>query len=313
MRTTALSALVILGATLAAGSPLRVVVTTHQEVSSNGVYAGTHHADNLAHILQPVPYDVSITSGPVHGGRRPLCQTIKNKALEASNRFRAIFGFAPIEAAPTPDDNLIRIMPFHAQPRPKLEHGHPHGEDERNNNGRLHVLPIGFKADGAAVMQTSGSEAERAPILPFIGTPVRPAFAMAEGEERWGMSAPGGRNGHRFHRHRGSFLRRVHHALVVLGPWEGRAVAFVLGCGIGVLLRMVWVMALVTVRAIRGPSTDRDSSTSSQEGIIVDGYTYDVVFDEDAEDILAPPPQYTVAAHAPIEAADAKEEKQESA
>ncbi|KAJ3003475.1 hypothetical protein NUW54_g5277 [Trametes sanguinea] len=234
MRTTALSALVILGATLAAGSPLRVVVTTHQEVSSNGVIAGTHHADNLAHILQPVPYDVSITSGPVHGGRRPLCQTIKNKALEASNRFRAIFGFAPIEAVPTPDDNLIRIMPFHAQSRPKLEHGHPHGEDERNNNGRLHVLPIAFQ---------------------------------------------GGRRS---------------------------------CCGIGVLLRMVWVMALVTVRAIRGPSTDRDSSTSSQEGIIVDGYTYDVVFDEDAEDILVPPPQYTVAVHAPIEAADAKEEKQES-
>ncbi|KAL7281829.1 hypothetical protein ACG7TL_005152 [Trametes sanguinea] len=313
MRTTALSALVILGATLAAGAPLRVVVTTHQEVSSNGVYATPHHAENLAHILQPAPIDLSFTSGHVHGGRKPLCQTIKNKALEASNRFRAIFGFAPIEAAPTPDDNFIRILPFHAQPRPKLEHGHPHGEVEFSDSERLRILPVGFKADGAAVLKSSENEAERAPILPFIGTPVRPAFAMAEGgEERWGMSAPGGRHVHRFHRHHGSFLRRVHHALVVLGPWEGRAVAFVLGCGIGVLLRMVWVMALVTVRAIRGPSSDRDSSAPSQEGIIVDGYTYDVVFDEDAENILVPPPQYTVAAHAPIEVADTKE-KEESA
>ncbi|GBE78802.1 hypothetical protein SCP_0116950 [Sparassis crispa] len=36
------------------------------------------------------------------------------------------------------------------------------------------------------------------------------------------------------HRHR-SFLRGVHFALMALGPWEGRAVAFVLGCEIGAL------------------------------------------------------------------------------
>ncbi|CDO75534.1 hypothetical protein BN946_scf184825.g3 [Trametes cinnabarina] len=303
MRTTALSALVILGATL--GSPLRVVVTTHQEVSSNGIYAAPHHADNVAHILSPVPYDVRITSGAAYGGRKPLCQTIKNKALEVSNKFRDIFGFAPIQAeaipAPTPDDNFIRILPFPgpAHAMPKLEHSSPHSEEELGDNGRLRILPVGFKTDG-------GQEAERAPVLPFIGTPVRPAFAMAEGiDDRWAMA---GRR--RFHRHHGSFLRRVHHALVVLGPWEGRAVAFVLGCGIGVLLRMVWVMVLVTARAIRGPSSDRSSAGSPQEGIIVDGYTYDIVFDGDAEEILVPPPQYTVAAAAPSEVADEKAEKE---
>lgn len=31
------------------------------------------------------------------------------------------------------------------------------------------------------------------------------------------------------HQRRGSFLHRVHRALMTLGPWEGRAVAFVLG------------------------------------------------------------------------------------
>jgi len=36
--------------------------------------------------------------------------------------------------------------------------------------------------------------------------------------------------GHYKVRHyRGTFMRRVHHALMALGPWEGRAVAFVLG------------------------------------------------------------------------------------
>jgi hypothetical protein len=37
---------------------------------------------------------------------------------------------------------------------------------------------------------------------------------------------------HKIHKHdhlRGPFLHRVHHALMSLGPWEGRIVAFVLG------------------------------------------------------------------------------------
>ncbi|KAH9969324.1 hypothetical protein BGW80DRAFT_1335597 [Lactifluus volemus] len=48
------------------------------------------------------------------------------------------------------------------------------------------------------------------------------------------------------------FLQRVHHALMSLGPWEGRIVAFVLGCGIGVLLRMSWVLTVLVMRAFRG-------------------------------------------------------------
>ena len=51
-----------------------------------------------------------------------------------------------------------------------------------------------------------------------------------------------------------------------------------LGCGIGVLLRMLWVMVLVTARAFRG-SRDEDEA-------------YDVVFDE--AEMLVPPPQYTI-------------------
>ena len=43
---------------------------------------------------------------------------------------------------------------------------------------------------------------------------------------------------------------------------------------------MVWVMVLVTARAIRG---SRDDETD-----------YDVVFDEAEAEMLVPPPQYTV-------------------
>jgi hypothetical protein len=64
---------------------------------------------------------------------------------------------------------------------------------------------------------------------------------------------------------------------MALGPWEGRAVAFVLGCGIGVLLRMFWVLSVVTYRAIRG---ERD-----EEYTIIEEYS--------AEDVAVPPPTYT--------------------
>jgi len=85
---------------------------------------------------------------------------------------------------------------------------------------------------------------------------------------------------------------------MTLGPWEGRAVAFVIGkstkhifpirtpliidipgCGIGVLLRMVWVLGLVTYRAIRG---ERDAETEYSE----------IVFEHDGELFMIPPPLY---------------------
>jgi len=92
-----------------------------------------------------------------------------------------------------------------------------------------------------------------------------------------------GRHGHHQHAEggrvshcRGSMLRRVR---LALGPWEGRAVAFVLGCGIGVLLRMVWVLAVISYRMIRGQREEEEY--------------HEVIFIEDAEELILPPPQYT--------------------
>jgi hypothetical protein len=44
---------------------------------------------------------------------------------------------------------------------------------------------------------------------------------------------------------------RLQRSLNALGPWEGKVVAFVLGCGIGVLLRMVWVLSVIAYRPSR--------------------------------------------------------------
>lgn len=56
----------------------------------------------------------------------------------------------------------------------------------------------------------------------------------------------------------------------------------VTGCGIGVLLRMFWVMAVVITRSFRGRSNDDD-----------DDVEHILVFERDAEDIFVPPPEYT--------------------
>jgi len=82
------------------------------------------------------------------------------------------------------------------------------------------------------------------------------------------------------HHHQASFLRRVHHALMALGPWEGRAVAFVLGCGIGVLLRMMWVMAIVAYRMIKGESVGTPEYT-----LVCEHYA-------EAAHVVSPPPDY---------------------
>jgi len=117
---------------------------------------------------------------------------------------------------------------------------------------------------------------ERLHILPISAMPVAPHRGHHHGQ---GFH----------HKKQASFLMRVHFALMSLGPWEGRAVAFVLGCGIGVLLRMFFVMAVLTYRMIKG---QRSPSEDEHE------YT---VIDIDAEEIFVAPPQYTY----PVEKTDA--------
>ncbi|EJF65612.1 hypothetical protein DICSQDRAFT_133207 [Dichomitus squalens LYAD-421 SS1] len=282
MRSGALSALAVLGAGIAASaSPIRVVVT---EVSSvrHGYAAADPNSpfsplpppvDNLfaaSAFAQPIvaAQDAEIVRPQyVHGNGRHFCQSMRTKALDASNVLRQWLGLEPIQI------QHIRVHPL------------PHHME----GTQMHGMQL-----------KDGKNTHDLPIMPFIGTPVKPAFAEDEGA----LEHHRGRQGrpmwvhHYGHHHlRGSFLRRVHHALMALGPWEGRAVAFVLGCGIGVLLRMVWVMVLVTARAFRG---SRDEETE-----------YEVVFDE--AEMLVPPPQYTIFEGSEVIPVDEKSNKEATA
>jgi len=94
---------------------------------------------------------------------------------------------------------------------------------------------------------------------------------------------------HHRHRHEHSFLARIHRAIMALGPWEGRAVAFVLGCGIGVLLRMIWVIAVVGYRYASGQGLE---------------CSYARVLVLPVEDV--PPPRYASDQYGFVEVADKK-------
>jgi hypothetical protein len=104
----------------------------------------------------------------------------------------------------------------------------------------------------------------------------------------------------RFHRLEDQpFMNRLYFALRALGPWEGRAVAFVLGCGLGVLIRMFWVLTVVTYRLVKGsPSAPED------EG-------YDAVY---AEELFVAPPLYTYAdeTNGNVQVAHARDEKKDA-
>jgi len=56
---------------------------------------------------------------------------------------------------------------------------------------------------------------------------------------------------HRSRRRAQTFLRRLRRSVAALSPWEGRALSFVLGCGIGALLRMFFVFTVLIFRSLR--------------------------------------------------------------
>ena len=115
-----------------------------------------------------------------------------------SNKFREIFGLDPITAPPPP-------LPFIGVPSEPVPTG-------RGSYESPPIIPAGFPLGNEKDM----NEEDFVHILPVPD-------AQQSDEQLWR-----GKVYYR-HAHRGSFLRRIHRALMALGPWEGRAVAFVLG------------------------------------------------------------------------------------
>jgi len=230
---------------LASASPMRVVIVSSSVETTDGP---------VAHIERPVFRLRPAAEAPAQPHSAPCGKSrFRQKAASISNAFKIALGFSVTEKKPQ------EIKPLHFKSLPFI--GTPNGnglEGETQGGDRLRILPVPFT--GKPFMpETKGS----IHIMPMSAHP----------------------HPERIHLHQGkhSFLMRVHFALMSLGPWEGRAVAFVLGCGIGVLLRMFWVMAVISYRVIRG---QRPACAPQEEYTVVD-------LDDDAEEIFVAPPHYT--------------------
>lgn len=120
---------------------------------------------------------------------------IKDKAIQISNTFRHAFGLPLIETTQVrPGENvhggMIHVLPFVGTPSNFIEAGEKSHYPVKSSHHKL----IGDQ------------------------TNIKPHHRHHY------------HHGHRFHRWEGNtFTMRVHNALMSLGPWEGRAVAFVLG------------------------------------------------------------------------------------
>ncbi|TFK17052.1 hypothetical protein FA15DRAFT_629074 [Coprinopsis marcescibilis] len=250
-----LIAAVAASAAFVSASPLRViVVSTNVQPAERGPIANVRYGFAVPSAPGPLQ-TVESTPAPVaqvQPHRMPCGSRFRQKAIEISNSFRKAFGFPLIEmsevhtVSPT-DAGLVQIMPFKGAPTFDGPSPIANGRGWNRIPERIHV--------------NTGSVEHYGP--------------------------PGDRGHHRrphnhFHPHHmhgrsRDFLGRVQFAIMSLGPWEGRAVAFVLGCGIGVLIRMLYVLALVAYRSIRGTSSEYE-------------YTEVIVFDEEAEPAQARTP-----------------------
>ncbi|KAK7001428.1 hypothetical protein R3P38DRAFT_3049070 [Favolaschia claudopus] len=248
-------------ALLTSASPLRVIVVSKHDGGDNGA-AFIPHVGPTAHLVPPQAMPC--------GNHNP--QGIRAKVSSLTNSIKIAFGFRVEEHKKLEIDiEKYRTPPFIGTPS-----------------------PLDAVADKDFDPTTDPAAARLLELISPIAARPRPGHAVAVSVVPEPQRLSGQRHRlhhlhhphhpHAFHRAQ-SFLGRVHFALLSLGPWEGRAVAFVLGCGIGVLLRMVYVLLLVSYRFMF-----RSPRSSAEE----DEYTLLEHEDElDAEEIFVAPPMYT--------------------
>jgi hypothetical protein len=219
---------------------------------------------------------------PSGGMRRPCSgrmSRFRQKSIEISNVFRGALGLPLIDPnahrAPHRHNGKPMILPTNPDELQFLKHTEPKPSDE--------YRVVSFKQPVKEDMKHKWGHTEDVKWLKVPEGSMNHEWVDAEEDvshhHGGGPHHPGAH--HRVHIQRGhrGFVQRLHHSLMNLGLWEGRAVAFVLGCGIGVLLRMFWVLAVVAYRVIkRRPGSEEDE------------YTHITIFEEVE---VEAPPHYT--------------------
>jgi len=230
---------------LVAAEPIRTIEDTNDNIRLGHELANANvngNDDNVAHIVHPA--NPILPPPHAKGKGHHFCgASLREKAIRLSNAFRHALGLPLIGA----DTEL---------PRP----------------GPIHIISVGYPG----VMLHGPGE------LDEEGKPRRHPDGGEDPEDHHDHHHKHHKHHHKHHHknHHKSFLRRIHSAIKALGPWEGRAVAFVLGCGIGVLLRMFWVLSVLAYRTVRG---ERLEETLDREYI---------VYEHAPEALFVAPPRY---------------------
>ncbi|KAF9483107.1 hypothetical protein BDN70DRAFT_929443 [Pholiota conissans] len=254
MRLTAITATLLAGAGLVAAVPIRVIVV------SSSAPQDIHPAANIrfGHAVQPLaPAVAKMSMSSSSRVRRPCngrMSRFRQKGIEISNTFRAALGLPLIDpnAHHAPMRGPFNILPINPEEVQFLKPMEPSPNDKY------------------VVVKHDTNE-----------MPAVESFKPLAAQDMRNHMHHGGphRHHHPHHHHDIPFIMRLHFSLMNLGLWEGRAVAFVLGCGIGVLLRMFWVLAVVAYRAVkRRPEEDEYSHITIFEEVEVapPHYTYPV-------------------------------------
>ncbi|KAL4073751.1 hypothetical protein J3A83DRAFT_4058689, partial [Scleroderma citrinum] len=258
-----------------AAEPIRVIVDTsgaNANLRFGHVLANANvngNDDSTAARVRPALI-MATTEIKSKGSSHHWCKgSFRGKVIQLSNAFRHALGLPLIEAGEHPTIDAVIGKP----------HPHPVDGDE------AHILPF-----------------PPLPPSPFEGTPesfMHGHHAPSQIEDIADQPAEGHPHHKEHYKHKKfrkhgckkrvkGFMRRIRKAVTALGPWEGRAVSFVLGCGLGVLLRMFWVLSVLAYRTIRG----------EREEPQVPEY---VVLDQDVETLFVAPPEYMDQKQASVE------------
>jgi hypothetical protein len=289
MRVSLIPAALVAGATLVAASPLRVEVITVEQV--NGPVPApfrfghaAHQGNNelVAEMVRIGDGATTTTGGRGGRGRKPCNgmgrsrSAFRTKALELSNAFRKALGL-PV---------IVEMYPVHStsqSSRPSkptfVEHIAPLNNHGKKVEEEFHVVP--FMPDQPAVLPVDHNDNDVS-ILPHP----HPHRIHHHGHPHGHI--------HRFDK--APFVDRLLISIGMLGKWEGRAVAFVFGAGLGVLLRMFYVLTVVAFRTMK-----RSNRPTEEQQY--------VIFVEELEQEAEPtpinvvaPPQYMKDEKAPIPA-----------
>jgi len=229
-------------------------------------------------ILVPLPNDRDDPFAPtfIQSGPKPHdCgknNNIKHIAIakmdEFSKFFRKLFGFEELDL-PVFNFRAERHGAHPPVPGPKMMMAHAAPEEDDKT---FHILPFmpgpvrgeGFPPPPPPISEDSSSSPHPHP----------PEF---HGRQRMWI-----------HRHRPhSFVGRLHKAFLTLSPWEGRALSFVVGCGIGVLLRMLYVFSVLAYRCFLAQPRLRLEDRQEEERAPAADVTA-----EEPSSIQTPPPEY---------------------